>query len=79
MKALTEIPQAPGRISRAGRTGRAARSDTIYEVAQQAGVSIATVSRVMRGTAGVAPGTRERVLRSAVGMFMQMTRENPES
>ena len=64
MKALTEIPQAPGRISRAGRTGRAARSDTIYEVAQQAGVSIATVSRVMRGTAGVAPDTRERVLRS---------------
>ena len=37
-------------------------SQTIYEVAQQAGVSIATVSRVMRGTAGVAPGTRERVL-----------------
>ncbi|HEX7188217.1 MAG TPA: LacI family DNA-binding transcriptional regulator [Actinomycetes bacterium] len=38
-----------------------AREPTIYQVAQQAGVSIATVSRVLRGTARVAPDTRERV------------------
>jgi len=33
---------------------RAGRDATIYEVARRAGVSIATVSRVLRGTA--APG-----------------------
>lgn len=35
---------------------------TIYAVARRAGVSISTVSRVMRGTAPVAQDTRERVL-----------------
>ncbi|HEX2499515.1 MAG TPA: LacI family DNA-binding transcriptional regulator, partial [Actinomycetes bacterium] len=35
---------------------------TIRDVAAHAGVSIATVSRVMRGTAAVAPETRRRVL-----------------
>jgi len=35
---------------------------TIRDVAAHAGVSIATVSRVMRGTAPVAPETRRRVL-----------------
>ncbi len=34
---------------------------TIRDVAQHAGVSIATVSRVLRGTATVAPQTRDRV------------------
>jgi LacI family transcriptional regulator len=34
---------------------------TIYQVAARAGVSIATVSRVLRGTAPVAEATRERV------------------
>jgi LacI family transcriptional regulator len=37
------------------------RSATIYQVAHRAGVSIATVSRVLRGTAIVAPETRRRV------------------
>jgi len=51
MKALTGRPRTP-----------VTRPDTIYEVARRAGVSIATVSRVLRGTAAVAPDTRERVL-----------------
>lgn len=38
------------------------RPPTIYDVAQRAGVSIATVSRVFRGTAPVAVATRSRVL-----------------
>src|SRR5918994_6469267 len=37
---------------------------TIRDVAAHAGVSIATVSRVMRGTTRVMPQTRERVLAS---------------
>ncbi|MFP5417194.1 MAG: LacI family DNA-binding transcriptional regulator [Actinomycetes bacterium] len=37
---------------------------TIYAVAQRAGVSIATVSRVMRGTSAVSDRTRERVLQA---------------
>ena len=36
---------------------------TIYEVAQRAGVSISTVSRVMRGSIVVSDRTRDRVLR----------------
>lgn len=52
---------------------------TIRDVAAHAGVSIATVSRVMRGTAPVAPDTRRRVLAtindlrftpSALGRFL---------
>lgn len=39
-------------------------SPTIYEVAHRAGVSIATVSRVQRGSPVVTSATRERVLRA---------------
>lgn len=35
---------------------------TIYQVASRAGVSIATVSRVLRGTARVSPDTHQRVI-----------------
>ncbi len=34
---------------------------TIYDIASEAGVSIATVSRVLRGEANVSPATREKV------------------
>ncbi|HZD38004.1 MAG TPA: LacI family DNA-binding transcriptional regulator [Actinomycetes bacterium] len=55
MKALTD----PRDEDHSGKIGRSA---TIYEVARSAGVSIATVSRVLRGTVPVAPETRTRVL-----------------
>lgn len=35
---------------------------TVYEIASRAGVSIATVSRVVNGAAGIRPATRDRVL-----------------
>ncbi|MBR4502082.1 MAG: LacI family DNA-binding transcriptional regulator [Clostridia bacterium] len=38
-----------------------ARHATIYDIAAEAGVSIATVSRVLRGEPSVAPAKRERV------------------
>lgn len=41
---------------------------TIYSVADAAGVSIATVSRVFQGTSTVAQGTRERVLSAATDL-----------
>lgn len=44
------------------RQGR--RSTTIYSVAQLAGVSIATVSRVLQGTTATSPQTRAKVLRA---------------
>jgi LacI family transcriptional regulator len=52
MKALTAVDRG------------ARRSPTIYKVAERAGVSIATVSRVQRGTGLVAPATRRRVERA---------------
>ena len=55
------------------------RAPTIYEVAERAGVSIATVSRVQRGADFVAEATRDKVVRaieeldyrpSALGRFL---------
>ena len=44
------------------------RAPTIRDVARAAGVSKSTVSNVMRGADGVAPGTRERVLATAAAV-----------
>lgn len=45
-------------------TEPADRPVTIYTVAERAGVSIATVSRVLRGTAPTSPTTRRKVLQA---------------
>lgn len=44
------------------RTGTAGQGATIYSVADHAGVSIATVSRVLQGAGGVSGKTRQKVL-----------------
>ena len=62
MKALTP----PGRPAR--------QSVTIYEVAERAGVSIATVSRVQRGTDAVAAPTRDRVERAIAELSYRPSR-----
>jgi LacI family transcriptional regulator, galactose operon repressor len=51
------LPRSPGYEGR--------QRPSVYEVAERAGVSIATVSRVLRGSAPVAPETRARVLDAA--------------
>jgi len=53
---------------------RRRRSATIYEVARQAGVSIATVSRVHRDASLVAPATRERVHRAVAELDYRPSR-----
>lgn len=65
VKALTA--SAPGAAARRPRSGPKAATEipqgvTIYQVAERAQVSIATVSRVMRTSGPVSSETRERVL-----------------
>ncbi len=68
MEALTWRPSPSTGAGPATDSSRAPRSRggnanaTIYQVASKADVSIATVSRVLRGTAPVAVATRDRVL-----------------
>ncbi len=50
-----------GAVGGAEPESSAGRSATIYDVAKRAGVSPQTVSRVMRGYAGVRPATRAKV------------------
>ena len=42
--------------------GSSSPASTLYDVAREAGVSTATVSRVVHGQDGVRPSTRRRVL-----------------
>ena len=49
----------------------AARRATIEDVASAAGVSVATVSRALRGLPNVAPSTRDRVAQMAVSLNYQ--------
>ena len=57
------MPDTGPDTSGAGTTGQ--RRPSVYDVAELAGVSIATVSRVLRGTAPVAAATRQRVIAAA--------------
>lgn len=49
---------------KASKTGDGARQSTLREVAERAGVSVATVSRILSGTYPAAPATRGRVMRA---------------
>jgi LacI family transcriptional regulator, xylobiose transport system transcriptional regulator len=53
---MVTVP-APEASTGGGRRGRL----TVADIARLAGVSAPTVSRVLNGQAGVAPGTRQRV------------------
>ena len=46
---------------------------TIYDIASAAGVSIATVSRVLRGDPAVSPRTREKVEKVIAQYHTQMS------
>lgn len=59
-------------LSKAGGPGR--RSPTIYQVAERAGVSIATVSRVHRHAEAVAAPTRQRVERAIAELAYRPSR-----
>nr|CAA9312378.1 MAG: Transcriptional regulator, LacI family [uncultured Nocardioidaceae bacterium] len=63
MKALSSGPPAvDGLTAQVPGSAPSGSEPTIYAVAEQANVSISTVSRVLRGSAPVNPATRERVL-----------------
>jgi LacI family transcriptional regulator len=68
----------PGRAERpdgrATRRGLVSDGVTIRDVAQHAGVSIATVSRALRGHDNVTPATRERVLASVAQLHFTPSR-----
>ena len=49
----------------------------IKDVAKQAGVSVASVSRVMAGHAGVSEATRQRVLDAVQGVHLNKRHKSP--
>src|SRR5262245_21419551 len=51
-------------MRRASEPAGGRRQSTIREVAELAGVSVATVSRILAGSYPAAPGTRARVMRA---------------
>lgn len=59
----TDDPRGSGGLELPGRARR--QQPTIDDVATEAGVSVATVSRALRGLPNVAPATRARVLEAA--------------
>ncbi|MFD4751194.1 LacI family DNA-binding transcriptional regulator [Streptomyces sp. NPDC058426] len=52
-------------VDRTGDGAAVSDTPTVYDVAEQSGVSIATVSRVYRSPGSVRPATREKVLAAA--------------
>src|SRR5438067_10859673 len=54
--------------SRVGASDRSTPGATLRDVAGAAGVSIATVSRILTGARNSAPATRERVLTAAAAL-----------
>ncbi|WP_306302974.1 LacI family DNA-binding transcriptional regulator [Calditerricola satsumensis] len=46
---------------------------TIYDVAREAGVSIATVSKILNGKGKISPSTRRRVLEAIERLGYQRT------
>ena len=56
------------------RPAKDRQTATIYDVAQRAGVSIATVSRTLRGSADVADHTRDKVLAAVAEMRFRPNR-----
>lgn len=58
-------PTVPPRAARPARRGSSPERSTIEEVASAAGVSVATVSRALRGLPNVATTTRQRVTDAA--------------
>ena len=59
----TPVPAQGGSAGPAGETGRPAANATLYDVARLAGVSTATVSRVVHSQDRVRDSTRARVLK----------------
>jgi len=58
------MSESAASLERAPGTTPAAKPATIYDVAQAAGVSHQTVSRLLKGFEGIRPETRERVVRA---------------
>ena len=74
--------QRSGLISSSGSSSRTSSttsaSATIYSVAERAGVSIATVSRVLQGSSAVSAKTTQKVLDAAERAQLRAARRRPQ-